>query len=98
MLNMSIGFRQLGILILLFFPSLIALILCLLLIKKKNYKKLTKNKIYAGFWHRFLAYLIDFIILAIIYFVLALIPVIGWIIGVFFGWLDRKSTRLNSSH
>ena len=58
---MSIGFWQLGILILLFFPSLIALILCLLLIKKKNYKKLPKNKIYAGFWHRFLAYLIDYI-------------------------------------
>ena len=84
---MSIGFWQLGILILLFFPSLIALILCLILIKKRNYKKIPKNKIYAGFWHRFLAYLIDFIILAVIYFVLALIPVIGWIIGIFFGWL-----------
>ena len=84
---MSIGFWQLGILVLLFFPSLIALILCLILIKKKNYKKIPKNKIYAGFWHRFLAYLIDFILLAIIYFVLALIPVFGWIIGTFFGWL-----------
>jgi len=84
---MSIGFWQLGILILLFFPSLIALILCLILIKKRNYKKIPKNKIYAGFWHRFLAYLIDFIILAVIYFVLTLIPVIGWIIGIFFGWL-----------
>ena len=84
---MSVGFWQLGILILLFFPSLIALILCLILIKKRNYKKIPKNKIYAGFWHRFLAYLIDFIILAVIYFVLALIPVIGWIIGIFFGWL-----------
>ena len=84
---MSIGFWQLGILILLFFPSLIALILCLILIKKRNYKKIPKNKIYAGFWYRFLAYLIDFIILAVIYFVLTLIPVIGWIIGIFFGWL-----------
>ena len=84
---MSIGFWQLGILILLFFPSLIALILCVILIKKRNYKKIPKNKIYAGFWHRFLAYLIDFIILAVIYFVLTLIPVIGWIIGIFFGWL-----------
>jgi uncharacterized RDD family membrane protein YckC len=84
---MSIGFWQLGILILLFFPSLIALILCLILIKKRNYKKIPKNKVYAGFWYRFLAYLIDFIILAVIYFVLALIPVIGWIIGIFFGWL-----------
>ena len=84
---MSIGFWQLGILIFLFFPSLIALILCLILIKKRNYKKIPKNKIYAGFWHRFLAYLIDFIILAVIYFVLTLIPVIGWIIGIFFGWL-----------
>tara|TARA_B000000475_G_C15881949_1_gene400858 strand:- start:274 stop:765 length:492 start_codon:yes stop_codon:yes gene_type:complete len=84
---MSIGFWQLGILILLFFPSIIALILCIILIKKKNYKKIPKNKIYAGFWHRFLAYLIDFIILAVIYFVLTLIPIIGWIIGIFFGWL-----------
>ena len=84
---MSIGFWQLGILILLFFPSLIVLILCLILITKRNYKKIPKNKIYAGFWHRFLAYLIDFIILAVIYFVLTLIPVIGWIIGIFFGWL-----------
>tara|TARA_B110000240_G_C13138768_1_gene300079 strand:- start:14 stop:505 length:492 start_codon:yes stop_codon:yes gene_type:complete len=84
---MSIGFWQLGILTLLFFPSLFALILCLILIKKRNYKKIPKNKIYAGFWHRFLAYLIDFIILAVIYFVLTLIPVIGWIIGIFFGWL-----------
>ena len=84
---MSIGFWQLGILILLFFPYLIALILCVILIKKRNYKKIPKNKIYAGFWHRFLAYLIDFIILAVIYFVLTLIPVIGWIIGIFFGWL-----------
>ena len=84
---MSIGLWQFGILILLFFPSLIALILCLILIKKRNYKKIPKNKIYAGFWHRFLAYLIDFIILAVIYFVLTLIPVIGWIIGIFFGWL-----------
>ena len=84
---MSIGFWQLGILILLFFPSLIALILCLILIKKRNYKKIPKNKVYAGFWYRFLAYLIDFIILAVIYFVLTLIPVIGWIIGIFFGWL-----------
>ena len=73
-MNMSIGFWQLGILILLFFPSLSALILCLILIKKRNYKKIAKNKIYAGFWHRFLAYLIDFIILAVIYFVLTLIP------------------------
>ena len=84
---MSIGFWQLGILILFFLPSLIALILCLILIKKKNYKKIPKNKIYAGFWHRFLAYLIDFIILAVIYFILTLIPIIGWIIGIFFGWL-----------
>ena len=42
-MSMSIGFWQLGILILLFFPSLIALILCLILIKKRNYKKIPKN-------------------------------------------------------
>ena len=57
---MSIGLWQFGILILLFFPSLIALILCLILIKKRNYKKIPKNKIYAGFWHRFLAYLSEY--------------------------------------
>ena len=84
---MTIGLWQFGIIFLLFFPSVIALILCLILIKKKNYKKLPKNKIYAGFWQRFLAYLIDFIILAVIYFILAFIPVIGWVIGIFFGWL-----------
>ena len=84
---MSIGFWQIGILLLLLGPSFISLILSLILIKKKNYKKLPVNKIYAGFWHRLLAYIIDFIILVVVYFVLGMIPVIGWIIGIFFGWL-----------
>ena len=84
---MSIGFWQIGILLLLLGPSFISLILSLILIKKKNYKKLPVNKIYAGFWHRLLAYIIDFIILVVVYFVLGMIPVIGWIIGIFFWWL-----------
>ena len=41
-------------------------VLCLVLIKKKNYKKLPKKKRYAGFWWRVLAGLIDNIILGII--------------------------------
>jgi uncharacterized RDD family membrane protein YckC len=84
---MSIGFWQIGILLLLLGPSFISLILSLILIKKKNYKKLPVNKIYAGFWHRLLAYIIDFIILVVVYLVLGMIPVVGWIIGIFFWWL-----------
>ena len=38
------------IILTLFIPSIIALILCLILIKKKPYKKLSKKQIYAGFW------------------------------------------------
>ena len=57
---MSIGFWQIGILLLLLGPSFISLILSLILIKKKNYKKLPVNKIYAGFWHRLLALDNDF--------------------------------------
>ena len=64
-----------------------ALILCVLLIKKKDYKKIPKNLIYAGFWVRFIAYLIDFIILTVISVILAFIPIIGWIISIFLPWL-----------
>ena len=84
---MSIGFWQIIIVIALFGPTLIALILCLTLIKKKNYKKPTKNSIYAGFWYRFLAGLIDYILLSIISTILVFIPVLGWILLPFSYWL-----------
>ena len=59
---MALGFWTILILVS-FLPSLIALILCLTLIKKNPYKKLGKKQIYAGFWQRFIAGFIDLIIL-----------------------------------
>ena len=61
---MSIGFWQLAIVLIFFSPTLIALILCLILIKKNEYKKLSKKHIYAGFWNRFLPGLIECILLS----------------------------------
>ena len=84
---MSIGSWQIIIVLSFFSPTIISLVLCLILIKKKNYKKPTKNKIYAGFWYRFLAGLIDYIILAIISVILGFIPIIGWILMIFLYWL-----------
>ena len=84
---MEIGTWMIIILLFLLAPSVIALILCLILIQKKSYKKLIKKQIYAGFWFRLLAGLVDWIILAIISIVLAFIPVIGWILGIFVYWL-----------
>ncbi len=84
---MSIGLWQFIIVLALFSPTLVALILCLTLIKKKNYKKPKKNTIYAGFWYRFLAGIIDWIILTFISVILVLIPVLGWILSVFLYWL-----------
>ena len=83
---MSIGFWQIAI-VLLLSPALIALILCLILIKKNEYKKLPKKRIYAGFWYRFLAGLIDYILLTIISLILVFIPIIGWILNIFVAWL-----------
>ena len=82
----SIGFWQI-LIIIIFSPTLIALILCLILIKKKEYKKLSKNQIYAGFWFRFLAGLIDWVILTIISMILVFVPIIGWILNIFLYWL-----------
>ena len=59
-------------------------VLCLVLIKKKDYKKLPVKKRYAGFWWRVLAGLIDNIILAIISVALSFIVPF---IGVFIYWL-----------
>ena len=73
--------------ILLLSPTLIALVLCIILIKKNEYKKLPKKRIYAGFWYRFLAGLIDYILLTIISLILVFIQIIGWILNIFVAWL-----------
>jgi uncharacterized RDD family membrane protein YckC len=84
---MDIGIWMIAILFLGLTPTLIALILCLILIKKNPYKKLSKKQIYAGFWQRFLAGIIDSIILIVIEVILILIPIIGWILSLFVTWL-----------
>ena len=63
------------------------IILCLLLIKKKNYKKLPKKK-YAGFWPRLAAGIIDLIILIVVGFILSFIvgPFII-ILDIIISWL-----------
>ena len=63
------------------------IILCLLLIKKKNYKKLPKIK-YAGFWPRLAAGIIDLIILIVVGFILSFIvgPFII-ILDIIISWL-----------
>ena len=94
---MDIGIWMIAILFLGLTPTLIALILCLILIKKNPYKKLSKKQIYAGFWQRFLAGIIDSIILIVIEVILIFIPIIGWILSLFVTWLyfaiQHSSTR-----
>ena len=84
---MDIGFWMIIILLIGLTPTLLALILCLILLKKNPYKKLSKNQIYAGFWQRFLAGIIDLIILIVIEVILIFIPIIGWILSLFVTWL-----------
>ena len=84
---MDIGIWMIAILFLGLTPTLIALILCLMLIKKNPYKKLSKKQIYAGFWQRFLAGIIDSIILIVIEVILIFIPIVGWILSLFVTWL-----------
>ena len=84
---MGIGILTTVIIVLLFSPALVALILCLALIKKNPYKKLNKKQIYAGFWQRLIAGFIDLIILIVIEIVLIFIPVVGWIASFFVTWL-----------
>ena len=84
---MSLGIASVLLIILLFSPPLIALISCLTLIKNKPYKKPGKKNIYAGFWVRLIAGIIDLIILYVIYIILIFIPVIGWIFSFFASWL-----------
>ena len=84
---MDIGIWMIIILLIGLTPTFLALILCLILIKKNPYKKLSKNQIYAGFWQRFLAGVIDLIILIVIEVILIFIPIIGWILSLFVTWL-----------
>ena len=84
---MDIGIWMIIILLIGLTPTLLALILCLILLKKNPYKKLSKNQIYAGFWQRFLAGIIDLIILIVIEVILIFIPIIGWILSLFVTWL-----------
>ena len=84
---MDIGIWMIAILFLGLTPTLIALILCLILIKKNPYKKLSKKQIYGGFWQRFLAAIIDSVILIVIEVILIFIPIIGWILSLFVTWL-----------
>ena len=84
---MTIGIWMIIIFAIALSPPLIALILCLLLIEKNPYKKLSNKQIYAGFWHRFMAGIIDLIILIVIEVILIFIPIIGWILSFFVTWL-----------
>ena len=84
---MDIGIWMIALLFLGLTPTLVALILCLTLIKKNPYKKLSKKQIYTGFWQRLLAGIIDSIILIVIEVILILIPIIGWILSLFVTWL-----------
>ena len=84
---MTIATIQILLILFLLSPPIIALILCLTLIKNKPYKKLTSKQIYAGFWVRLIAGIIDFIILWVIYIILMIIPIIGWIFSLFVSWL-----------
>jgi uncharacterized RDD family membrane protein YckC len=94
---MTIGIWTIAILLLALTPPLLALILCLILIKKNPYKKLSNKQIYAGFWQRILAGIIDLIILIVIEIILIFIPVIGWILSLFVTWLyfaiQQSSTK-----
>ena len=84
---MDIGIWMIAILFLGLTPTLVALILCLTLIKKNPYNKLSKKQIYAGIWQRLLAGIIDSIILIVIEVILIFIPIIGWILSLFVTWL-----------
>ena len=82
---MTIGFWIITLIFLIYF---LPIILCLLLIKKKNYKKLSKKQKYAGFWSRLAAGIIDLIILIVVGFILSFIfgPLII-ILDILISWL-----------
>ena len=82
---MTISFWIITLIFLIYF---LPIILCLLLIKKKNYKKLSKKQKYAGFWSRLAAGIIDLIILIVVGFILSFIfgPLII-ILDIIISWL-----------
>ena len=84
---MTIGTWQLIALLVILSRTIIEFFCCLFLINKKSYTKLPKGLAFAGFWYRLIAGVIDTVIVAIITFILAFIPVIGWIFGIFVSWL-----------
>ena len=92
---MSISFWIILIVLILY---VLPTVLCLVLIKKKNYKKLPKIKRYAGFWWRVLAGLIDNIILGIISAAITFIgaPYLGfliyWLYFVILQSSEKRST------
>ena len=92
---MSISFWMILIVLILY---VLPTVLCLVLIKKKDYKKLPAKKRYAGFWWRILAGLIDNIILAIISVALSFmgLPFIGffiyWLYFVILQSSEKRST------
>ena len=92
---MSISFWVILIVLIVY---VVPTVLCLVLIKKKDYKKLPAKKRYAGFWWRVLAGLIDNIILAIISVALSFMgaPFIGffiyWLYFVILQSSEKRST------
>ena len=92
---MSVSF---WIILILLIVYIVPTVLCLILIKKKDYKKLPAKKRYAGFWWRILAGLIDNIILAIISLALSFmgLPFIGffiyWLYFVILQSSEKRST------
>ena len=92
---MSISFWVILIVLIVY---VVPTVLCLVLIKKKDYKKLPVKKRYAGFWWRVLAGLIDNIILAIISVALSFMgaPFIGffiyWLYFVILQSSEKRST------
>lgn len=84
---MSIGIWQIIIFLVLILIYFLPIILCLFLIKKKEYKKLSKKQKYAGFWFRFIAGFIDFIVLLLIGIILGFLSgPFSVILNFFISW------------
>ena len=81
---MAIGFT---IIVIYFGLVFIPPSLCLLLIKKRNYSKLPSKKNYAGFWYRVLAYIIDFIILSIVGWIISIVTILAFPLGIILNFL-----------
>ena len=92
---MSVSFWMILIVLIVY---VLPTVLCLVLIKQKNYKKLPAKKCYAGFWWRILAGLIDNIILAIISIAISFMgaPYLGffiyWLYFVILQSSEKRST------